>query len=136
MTYKRATPPTVVQMDDGELTVTYRRMSIGQLVDMRALQDMSGVDRESVLARYTEIADALALAVIEWDYVDEHDQPVPITQQTMRDQDAGFLIALARGWMDSAVTMPAPLAQRSTGGGPSLVESTLPQESLSESPPN
>ncbi len=136
MTYKRTNQPHGVELDDGTLTVTYRRMSVGQLADLRSLQDMTGVTRDTVLARYAEIADMLAGAIIAWDYVDEDDQAVPVTVESLRGQDAQFLIALARGWMEAGASVPAPLERRSTGGDPSPVELTLPQESLSENPPS
>jgi hypothetical protein len=102
-------------------------MSIVGLVRLREVKpaDMTAEDLAMVNRPFELFADAL----VSWNVEDETGVPVPATLAGVMTQDADFLNAVIKAWMENVAGIPGPLARSSTGGTPSLEES-IPMESL------
>jgi hypothetical protein len=115
------------------LEVVARRMSVRSLVRMAALgQAGAPADRAQALP---EIAETLVPLLLSWNLENHAGEPVPLTVDAMLDQDGAFVLAVMGALMDAAGGIPDPLAQPSSGGGPSP-EASLPMEPSSPGPPS
>lgn len=59
--------------------------------------------------------------LIDWNLVDDNDQPIPCTAEAMLDQPAGFIRAVIANWHEAATAVPK------ASPAPSLNGSTLPE---------
>ncbi len=134
----------VFDADEFEGLVVYaRRLNIGQLLDLTTLGNLKDLadDSPEVREKLQEVFDLLASLIKSWnleELADEDDEdgpriPVPVTGESLAQQDLGFVMALVNAIQDASAGVSAPLGQSSSGGQPSL-EALLPQETLSLSP--
>jgi hypothetical protein len=91
-----------------------------QMAEMAALVDGFTPADISTLGMMFEI---LADALVEWNMVDDDDQPVPTTMEGIRSLDMDEAMLLIQKWMEVTVGVPGPLDPGSTAGAPSPVAS-------------
>jgi hypothetical protein len=86
---------------------------------------------ETAAAALKRFADHL----ISWNLEDEHGNPVPTTEEALRQQDHDLVLALNNAWVQHVVGVhdADPLPETSTSGAPSLEVSAIPMEALSPS---
>lgn len=72
--------------------------------------------------------------LVSWNLTDDDDQPIPATEEGLRQVDTSLVTALKDAWLQSITGVHAadPLPQSSPSGEPSPVES-IPMEVLSPS---
>ncbi len=71
--------------------------------------------------------------LLSWNLLDEETGlPVPATPEAVLAEDFDFVTELQLAWVEAVAGVSAPLAQPSSGGSPSLVES-LPMDVASPS---
>lgn len=113
------------------LEVAALRPSLGTYLEMRKLEpDATGTDRAVSL---------FAPCLAEWNLEDDDGNPVPTTEEALREQDPDLVVAILDAWINAVEgvgteggAVPAPLATPSNDGEP-LVEASIPMEPLSES---
>lgn len=116
--------------------VLMRSVSFGVFLEMSTLTGWNpkkmGPDEVAELRR---LFGTLASAIIEWNLLDDDDQPVPITVDGLFAQDPEMVIAVVNAWTGAMSDVSGPLGQRSSDGRPSPVAS-LPMEEWSPSQPS
>lgn len=124
---------------DGDLDgleVVMGSLTVGQLMDMTRAADHADRSAEDMEKFFTDFAAALISWNLEDDTLDADGvslQPVPATLEGVRSCDLGFIVAVAKAWMEAVAGVPGPLPAPSSGGPPSL-EGSLPMEPLPPSP--
>ena len=118
------------------MQVTMRGLGVAEFFDLAevaaaANTNPSALKREDI-ADMRSLFEMIAAGVVDWNLLDDNDQPVPVTVEGLLAQELDLVLALADAWMNAMVGVPGPLDQRSTGGAPSEVAS-LPMEPLSAS---
>jgi hypothetical protein len=124
------------------LVVYARRLTIGQLLDLTALQGLKNLadDSPEVREKLQEVFNLLASLIKSWnleELADEDDEdgprvPVPVTGEALAQQDLGLVMAMINAIQDASAGVSAPLDRSSSAGQPSL-ELSLPMETLSPS---
>lgn len=94
------------------LEVRCRRVSVGTLFDVGAIVDRRKESKEAFAAAVEE----LAKVIVSWNYEDDDGNPVPISVETLLEEDADFVLGLFRAWTDALGGVPAPLEQASPDG--------------------
>lgn len=134
---------TIRYADHPGLVVRALGLSMGEFFDMGSLADLDikNLNIEDLRRVFQPFADALQSWNLEY-ALDGPDRgegpiyrkgdPVPVTLAGILSYDMEFVFELLTGWMDSVISVDAPLAQPSTDGSLSLVES-LPMDVLSQS---
>lgn len=135
-----------LSFDDPELAgfeVRARRLNVGRLLELSKLRHLAGLkdDDPQVEAGMNEVFGALAKVIVSWNLEEPADpsdpdgptQPVPVSAQTIADQDLGLLMAVIDALQDATTGVSGPLGATSSGGDLSL-EGSIPMDVLSESP--
>ena len=125
--YVRQAKVYKLRFDDPEmngLVVRMHGLTAGQLLETgRWSEDPEGV--ESLFRLF-------ASKLVDWNLEEPEGVPVPTTYEAVLGQEDDLILAVIAAWQEAVAGVPAPLAKRSNGGGPSLVAS-LPMEPLSSS---
>lgn len=115
--------------------VTFRGLVIDTFLELAELADMAEPGRKfsaEDAAKMRRMFEIVADGLVEWNLLDDDDQPVPATLAGVLSQEYDLVLAVAEGWMKAVGSVPAPLARPSTDGRPSAVAS-LPMEPRSGS---
>lgn len=82
-------------------------------------------DPESVTAEESAaLIDAFArIVVTDWNLVDENDEPIPVTPETVAKQPAPFVLQLFEIWSNAVLTVPKVSPAPSLNGSTSKVAS-------------
>jgi hypothetical protein len=116
MGYKRST--LLLEFRDPQfegLEVRMKRLSIGKMLQVSNLRDTDGFkDDEDKLNKLLSI---LSEAITSWNLEEADDTPVPTTVEGIASIDPEFLFALIDAWLEVALAVSNPLAQRSSNGG-------------------
>jgi hypothetical protein len=111
------------------LTVRARPASMGRLLEIAELEN-AAADPATARAYFAAFAEQL----VEWDWVDDDDQPVPLTAEGLLSRDPVDVQHVIRVYMAAVRGTPAaPLSGPSSSGAP---EPSLPMEPLPASPPS
>lgn len=94
------------------LEVRCRRVSVGTLFDVGAIVDRRKESKEA----FTAAVEELAKVIVSWNYEDDDGNPVPISAETLLEEDADFILGLFKAWTDALGGVPAPLEQASPDG--------------------
>lgn len=137
MGYQRKTYRLVFEDEEFEgLEVRARGGSIDHLVSlttlMRAGDELIKPDGQ---AKRDELYQLLAGRLIDWNLDDDQGQPVPLTVETLRQQDWPLVLGIARAWMRATAGVSRPLEPDSPDGQQSL-EVSIPMETSSPNPPS
>lgn len=112
---------------------TMRRLSTRQLLALEELQDLDPEALRSDPAgqrkKTDELLGFIADGCVSWNLEDDDGQPVPITADTLWQEDPGFWTALVEAWTDAIAGVSGPLAQTSSAGPPSPAVS-IPMDDL------
>ncbi len=123
--------------------------TVGRMLDMGAamsdagsapeLDDMESMPVEEIKTVVTRYMDSLrgvieqfAEVLVSWNYEAVPGVATPATIDGLRTLDPGHLKMIISAWQRVVADVPAPLAEPSSGGTPSL-EGSLPMEALSSS---
>jgi hypothetical protein len=115
--------------DHPGLKVKAKSVSTEQFLRITELSDAKDFTPEiakELLANFAEV-------LVSWNLEAEDGTPVPCTAAGLLGEDFDFVMEILNGWMDAVAGVSAPLAQPSTGGSPSPVES-IPMDVLSPPP--
>ena len=132
--YKRTTKKYKLQFSDEEyegLEVTMGGASLGLIMDLQRLSERLGENQDNAAA-VEQMMEIFCSKLLDWNLVDDDDQPVPITVAGLRTQDMAFVMTLIAAWTQAVAGVNAPLAVGSPSGEPSL-EASLTMEPLSPS---
>lgn len=135
-----------LEFDDPELAgfvVRAKRLSIGRLMDLMELRNLKGLGDDSPEVRegLQQVFVSLSKVITSWNLeepVDPADPdgesvPVPVTPDTIADQDLGLLMSIIDALQEATTAVPRPLAQPSSDGETPLVAS-IPMDELPPSP--
>lgn len=110
-------------------------LDLAELAETVSDRDDQAKRTADQMAELRRMLQVVADALVEWNRIDEHDQPVPPTLDGLLGEEMPFISQLIKAWMDAVSGVSVPLEQRSTGGRPSE-EASIPMETLSANPPN
>lgn len=115
------------------LEVAVRSASLGKFLEIAELAELAdqfkgGDIRPSDVKRIRPLFDTFASCVVSWNLLRDG-KPLPITAESILDQDMGLAMTLIEKWMEAVAAVPAPLSSPSSGGKPSVVP-TIPMEPL------
>ncbi|MEU1554308.1 hypothetical protein ABZ517_16515 [Streptomyces scabiei] len=109
------------------LEVQAYSISVGALLEFQALQEkVKDEDFESIEALLSKFTKSLK----EWNLEDEDGTPIPITDESVKDQDLGFVLTLIEHWLEAVGSVAKDLGKASNSGATS-VEERLPMEAMS-----
>jgi hypothetical protein len=135
--YKR--PPLLLVFDGEEyegLEVRCRRPTIGDILDLARLRSIGPATTEAdVLGKLDGLMARMASLITSWNLVDDQDEPVPVTAETVAAQDYAFMMAIVSAIGAAGAAVRPPLPRPSEDGVPSL-EASIPMETLSPSLPS
>ncbi len=80
---------------------------LGMLIEAQKLQEDKDIEG---LCRF------FATILLDWNLEDKDDQPIPATEEGLRQVTASFINALIDAWVESQ-TEPSPKARRRSKGG-------------------
>ena len=139
-------PTLKLVFDDPEfegLVVRAKRLSVGKALELAGLSDLKDLKETSpeFLEKFGQLLATVAGVILSWNLEAPEDPAdpdsptasVPVTAEALADQDMGFVWTLIGALQDATLGVSAPLAPRSSSGGPSL-EASLPMDLLSASP--
>lgn len=110
------------------LIVRARVISLGQFLEVVGLRevDPKSMGREEL----DKLFGVFVGALLEWNLEEPAGVPVPVTIEGVHSQDADFIMAIIRAWVDGIASVSGPLGAASSNGGRSL-EASMPMESPS-----
>lgn len=116
------------------LEVKVRSLSIGKLLELSELASLADGDELTPddLKRIDPLFTTLADSLVGWNYEDENGDPIPATLESIKGEELGFVLQIVTAWMNAVASVSGPLANGSTGGGPSPAP-LLPMVALSPS---
>jgi hypothetical protein len=125
------------------LQATVRSVSMGQLLQLMenadAVSRLQQLDERSdaaaIAARLRELFAPLARVLVEWNLLDDDDQPVPANLEGLLTQDLDFLTKLMTAFGTAMTQAPPPLRASSPSGASSPEEQTA-AAALSKSLPS
>lgn len=100
---------------DGELEglhVRVKSIKFGKVRQLIALMDEDDKDVE-VMER---ISKELAEAIVSWDFLDEDEQPIPVSLEAIDDLEFFEVIAIVNKWLDRMTGPDKDLGKGSTSG--------------------
>lgn len=113
----------------------FRRPSIDDLVTLSGIDGLSeGAFTDDDRATMDSVFRVLASRIISWNLMDAASPgttptPVPITPETVAEQDIDFVMELIRA-MTRGAEVPAPLPEPSNAGQRWVEEASIPMEPL------
>lgn len=111
------------------LEITLRGLTIKERREL-STQTREGETEMDVVARTCEL---LARQMVSWNREDEDGQPLPMTVDSLMDEEPGLIIDISVKWQEAIFGVSAPLDGDSPSGEISPVESVLteiPSQSL------
>lgn len=130
MGYRHKIPHIRVAFEDGHeyhgCEVILRKLQLGEFLDLMQISPDSAV--QNVGDQLATMADK----IVSWNLEDETGAPVPVTRETVLQQDKDLMMAVLNGWVTALQGVPAPLESSSPDGEPSL-EASLPMAPQSQS---
>jgi hypothetical protein len=115
------------------LIVRARPASVGVAMDMMGLADLVDKGPSAISADQVKtvvnVFREFASALIEWNREDTEGNPVPATLEGIRSEDMQFMLKVVTAWANAGDSVPAPLGQKSNGGG-QLAAVSIPTETL------
>ena len=85
------------------------------------------------VAAVKEAFQTFASSLVEWNILDDDDQPLPATYDGLLTLPNDFMVDVISAWIDAMIEVESPLEKKSNGTPPSLVAS-IPMETSTESP--
>lgn len=128
MGYKRKQRIYQLQWPEGDdlsgLIVTARGMRLGELLKLGLMVDeVKTQEKESSgVAEITELIAKFAEVLVEWNFEDDNDQPVPATAEGLNQLELPEVLSVLEAYIDAAVGVDDPLPEGSPNGKPSPVE--------------
>lgn len=128
-------PRTVYRLDfEGtDLDGLEMRMRGGKLAQVFATVQLVGVTDDNMTASDVAIAMSqyqdLADHIIEWNYVNENDDPVAPDLEGLKSLEVRHVQMIAAAWQKAQVDIPAPLPHASSSS-PATELSSIPMETL------
>lgn len=135
-----------LSFDDPELAgfeVRAKRLNVGGLLELSQLRHLAGLkdDDPNVLEGLQQVFQGLSKVIVSWNLEEPEDpadpdgpaRPVPVTAETLADQDLGLLMAIIDALTSATTGVSGPLGRNSPSGEPSL-EASLPMEIPSDAP--
>lgn len=134
MGYRRPSKTYVLQFEDDQLAgleVKARGASTGQLMKLMDLTELStrGFRKEDI-KEVDKLFELFASKITEWNLEDEDGNPLPVSYDSLMDQDMDFTLDLVFAWVHAVVGISGPLEQNSGDGEP-FPEASIPMESQS-----
>lgn len=111
------------------LEVIARSVSINSYLQISEMFTGSTRNRE----KYRAALEAFLPVLVSWNAEDEDGNPLPLTVDTLADQEEYFMVEIVTAWMRGVASIPDPLVSRSSDGEPSPEES-IPMEPLFDDP--
>lgn len=130
----------------GGLEVRTRSAS---LLDLMRMQDLMALPlgHEQHAAERAELFERLSKIIIDWNLLDDNDEPVPTTPEQLEKEEWPLIRDICRAWVAALVSVPVPLSQPSPDGdrlaalsipmvtlSPNLSSSSTPSESSDSAP--
>lgn len=115
--------------DDPGFEITVRGLTIKQRRDIAAQVSEDETELDSV----ARICQMIARQGVSWNREDERGAPLPLTAESLEDEEPGLILAISFKWQQALAGVSAPLESDSPSGEISPVESMLteiPSESL------
>lgn len=142
--YKREAKVYRLNFTDPEmdgLVVMAKSISTGRLMQLMRLavrfsEEQGGTSRafsDEDLAAIDGLLAGFAQALVEWNLLDDDDQPVPANLEGLQDQEFDFVLTIIMAWLN-AVGAVSPDLGKDSNSGPRFPEVSLPTERLSPSP--
>lgn len=135
--YKRKAKVYKLIFEDEEfagLEVRVKSLPVGDFLDLTDLADVAagtaGAEQKDKIERLFAI---FADALLDWNLLDEDDNPVPANLDGVKSQDLDFDLTVIKAWMEAVAGVAAPLVTGSNGGTTTL-EASLPMAPLTPSP--
>lgn len=100
---------------DGDLEglhVRVKSIKFGKVRQLIALMDEEDKDVEVMERVSAELADA----IVSWDFLDENEQPIPVSQETIDDLEFGEVMAIVNKWLDNMTGPDKELGKGSSSG--------------------
>lgn len=98
--------------------------------DLTQLQGLAGIKDSEVTDEVIDpVLELFADKIVSWNYVDEDDNPVPVSLEEVKGLDIGAILSALQQWQEVVVGVNAPLKQGSSFGETSQ-EASIPMESL------
>lgn len=125
--YKRELKLYRLRFEDPDmagLEVVAKSLRLREFLDMNALAGdiQSEADAEKMYRRFGD-------ALVEWNLLDENDEPVPATYEGLADQELDFVLDIIRAWQQAIAGVdPTSPAGLNSGG-------ISPEASLPMAPP-
>lgn len=122
--FKRERRTIRLVFDDPDLNglvVLTRSVPLGVFMDMMKMAQlaekaMTPADMLVVNDLFVGFAEQ---ALVEWNLLDDNDQPVPPTLAGMQTQDTAFMLEIVMTWLGALGAAPGPLAHASSNGSTS-----------------
>lgn len=142
--YRRKAKVYKLNFSDPEmdgLTVMAKSVTTGRLMKLMRLAVRFSEERGGVKREFTEddleaiegLLTGFAKALVEWNLLDDDDQPVPATLEGLQDQEFDFALTIVMAWLNAVGGVSKDLGKDSTSGR-SFPEVSIPMELLSPSP--
>lgn len=112
-----------------DFEITLRSLSIKQRRELSTQATEGETDMDAV-ARMCRL---IARQMVSWNREDEDGSPLPMTVESLEDEEPGLIVEISLKWQEAIAGVPAPLESDSDSGGISPVESILaeiPSQSL------
>ena len=119
-------------IDEEGLEVRVRGLSLEELEKISELRGGTEEEKISVLKRLRPVLEPLTKALIGWNYTDEDDNPIPLSD--FLKQDSALILAIINAWQ-GIISVPDPLEKDSPNGKP-LAEVSIPMVIPSSSHPS
>lgn len=126
--------PTLYKLTFDESTgfpdfeITLRSLTIKEQKQLE-----SGGEDDTELDIVARMCRLIAKQGVSWNRLDEDGTPLPLTVESLEDEEGKLIVAVTNRWTEAMVGVPAPLESGSDSGEISPVESILagiPSESL------
>ncbi len=128
--YKRS-KRYILEFEDEEFEGLEVTVGVPSLRDTLRIQALEGKLKEE--GAFEELCTILGKYVKEWNLLDDDDQPIRPSQDSLLDLDMDFVMTIVSAWTRAAVGVAAPLDEGSPSGETSE-EAALPMATLSPSP--
>lgn len=104
----------------------------GLEIDMRATSVATMIELQAFKAQRDEksLAAKLVEHVVRWNLVDENDEILPLTVESLTAQEPVVLAAIGKQWWLATAGVSAPLDDGSTSSTPSESEASIPMDAL------
>lgn len=120
MGYKKKNKTYKLIWDEGEfmgLEVRCKGLPLGRFLSLATLLDMdAGALTPADVEKMDELFKLLGSVLVDWNYEDADDVPIPCNTETLYDEEYSFAVALATMYAKAISTVPVSLGKESTSG--------------------